>query len=88
MFVRFFTITTLFKFSEKFSILAGKNRIIFFLLASKFELNKNYRKPPKKLVRNRKKVLSLKAEKVILRTEKKLPSIFFYRNFKKFKEKT
>jgi len=77
MFVRFFSLTSLLINSEKFDILAKKIWINFFLLAWKFELN-NYRKPLKKLVRNRKKVLLLKAEKVVLRTGKLLPANFLY----------
>ena len=41
----------------------------------------------KKLVRNRKKVLLLKAEKVILRTEKSLSTYFFVEIFQIFQEK-
>ena len=43
MFVRFFSLTYTVRISDLFSILESQNQIIFFLLASKFELN-NYRK--------------------------------------------
>ena len=86
MFIAFFSLRSLFKLSALFSVVAGKNQINFFFLAWKFELY-NYRKPSKKLVRNRKKVMLLKAENVVLRTGKKLPSIFFYRIFRKFQVK-
>ena len=63
--------------SALFGILAGKNQLFFFLVAWKFELNNNYRNSPKKLVSNEKKVPFLKAEKVVLSTEKKLRPLFF-----------
>ena len=76
MFVRFFMLTSLIENSGLFSVLEGEIQLIF-LLFSYFLGLYNYRKLPKKLVRNRKKDHFLKSYKAIRRTGNLLLNKFF-----------
>ena len=77
MFVAFFSLTRLLRNNALFYYLESENQIKFLLISYFLGLN-NYRKLTKKLVRNRRKVLLLKAEKHILGVGKSLLTNFLY----------